>query len=105
MPSSPQSTLCTLGGGCGCGQESNRSRRNYQSRVSSLPATWDLLHSAAGEVAKMMNGESHGLYQNRDLLGHTRKTSHVSAPYPDFGFHSNQWLSQKQLQTYQVSAL
>lgn len=79
---SPQSTLCTVGSGCGCRQGSSRGGSNCQSQVSSPPETWDLLYAAAGEVARMrMSEESYGYHQlNRGLLGPPRKPSPISVP-------------------------
>ncbi|KAM0985662.1 hypothetical protein ACFX13_013123 [Malus domestica] len=67
---SPQSTLCAVGSGCGCGQGLSRGSPNAQSP----PATWDLLHAAAGEVAKMR------INQSRGLLGPPRKPSPIRTP-------------------------
>ncbi|GAY49800.1 hypothetical protein CUMW_121880 [Citrus unshiu] len=79
---SPQSTLCTVGRGCGCRQGSSRGSPGCQSQVSSPPETWDLLYAAAGEVARMrMNEESYGYHQhNGGLLCPPRKPSPISVP-------------------------
>ncbi|KAK8600147.1 hypothetical protein V6N12_050005 [Hibiscus sabdariffa] len=70
LSSSPQSTLCPLPSGCGCKQVSSRGSPNYQSRVSSPPATWDLLHAAAGEVERLrMKEEKYVGFSNRGLSG------------------------------------
>lgn len=79
---SPQSTLCTVGSGCGCRQGSSRGSPHCQSQVSSPPETWGLLYAAAGEVARIrMNEESYGYHQhNRGLLAPPRKPSPISVP-------------------------
>ncbi|KAK8685346.1 hypothetical protein V6N13_041349 [Hibiscus sabdariffa] len=70
LSSSPQSTLCPLPSGCGCKQVSSRESPNCQSRVSSPPATWDLLHAAAGEVERLrMKEEKYVGFSNRGLSG------------------------------------
>ncbi|PRQ43077.1 hypothetical protein RchiOBHm_Chr3g0464501 [Rosa chinensis] len=95
---SPQSTLCAAGNGCGCGgQGSSRGSPNAQSP----PATWDLLHAAAGEVAKMRIQEEALRFdqKSRGILGAPRELSPVTVP--DFGYylqHQQQSLSQKHLQ-------
>ncbi|KAM1201149.1 hypothetical protein FF1_017453 [Malus domestica] len=61
----PQSTLYAVGSGCG--QVSSRGSPNAQSPL----VTWDLLHAAAEEVAKMH------INQSRGLLGHPRKPSPI----------------------------
>lgn len=71
---SPQSTLCDMGSGSGCSQVSSRGSPKSNCKAQSPPATWDLLHAAAEEVARMRINESHGvLHQNRG-------TSQVSVP-------------------------
>ncbi|CAL2268224.1 unnamed protein product [Prunus armeniaca] len=101
---SPQSTLCPAGSGCGCGLGSSRGSPN----AHSPPATWDLLHAAAGEVAKMR------IDQSRGLLGPPRKPSPPvpAAPLssnpnnPDVGFYFHQpSLSHKHLQATQFQRL
>ncbi|KAM2954539.1 hypothetical protein FF1_032805 [Malus domestica] len=96
---SPQSTLCAVGSGCGCGQGSSRGSPNAQSP----PATWDLLHAAAGEVAKMR------INQSRGLLGPPRKPSPVSVPtnnHPDAAYYYHQQsLSHKHLRAAQFELL
>lgn len=102
---SPQSTLCAVGSGCGCGgQGSSRGSPNAQSP----PATWDLLHAAAGEVAKMRNKEEAIRFnqKSRGILGAPREPSLVTVP--DFGYylqHHQQSLSQKHLQATQFERL
>ncbi|KAM2566736.1 hypothetical protein TB1_009198 [Malus domestica] len=95
---SPQSTLYAVSSGCGCGQGSSRGSPNAQSP----PATWDLLHAAAGEVAKM------SMNQSRGLLDPPRKPSPVSVPInnPDaaYCFHQ-QSLSHKHLRAAQFKLL
>ncbi|BBH06209.1 hypothetical protein Prudu_017789 [Prunus dulcis] len=100
---SPQSTLCPAGSGCGCGLGSSRGSPN----AHSPPATWDLLHAAAGEVAKMHIDHSRG------FLGPPRKPSPPvpAAPLssnpnnPDVGFYFHQQsLSHKHLQATQAAA-
>ncbi|XP_039064405.1 uncharacterized protein LOC120209479 isoform X1 [Hibiscus syriacus] len=67
--SSPQSTLCPLKSGCGCMQGSSRGGSTFPSRISSSPATSDLLYAAAEEVARMrMTEEAYGGFNNRGLL-------------------------------------
>ncbi|KAL9426143.1 hypothetical protein AB3S75_033007 [Citrus x aurantiifolia] len=115
---SPQSTLCTVGRGCGCGQGSSRGSPGCQSQVSSPPETWDLLYAAAGEVARMrMNEESYGYHQhNGGLLGPPRKPSPISVPlknhHPNHfdaagGIYSrqHQLLSHQRLQATQFQQL
>ncbi|KAK9920528.1 hypothetical protein M0R45_029083 [Rubus argutus] len=102
---SPQSTLCAVGSGCGCGgQGSSRGSPNSQSP----PATWDLLHAAAGEVAKMRIKEEAIRFnqKSRGILGAPREPSPVTVP--DFGYylqHHQQSLSQKHLQATQFERL
>ncbi|KAE8697735.1 copper transporter 1-like [Hibiscus syriacus] len=70
LSSSPQSTLCALPSGCGCKEGSGRGSPNCQYRVSSPPATWDLLYAAAGEVERLrMNEETYGGFSNSGLFG------------------------------------
>ena len=108
MAGSPQSTLCAVGGGCGCKQGSSRGSPISPSQVSSPPATWDLLYAAAGEVAKIrMNDEEYGYQQSRGLLAPPRKPSPISIPVKnantDAGFYSNHSVSHQQFQATQVS--
>ncbi|XP_050382996.1 uncharacterized protein LOC126799775 [Argentina anserina] len=97
-PNSPQSTLCAAGSGCSCGGlGSSRGSPNVQSP----PATWDLLHAAAGEVAKMRIQEEAMRFnpKSRGILGAPREPS--PATVPDFGYflqHQQPSLSQKHLQ-------
>ncbi|KAH9672629.1 TIP41-like protein [Citrus sinensis] len=115
---SPQSTLCTVGRGCGCRQGSSRGSPGCQSQVSSPPETWDLLYAAAGEVARMrMNEESYGYHQhNGGLLCPPRKPSAISVPlknhHPNHfdsagGIYSrqHQLLSHQRLQATQFQQL
>lgn len=115
---SPQSTLCTVGRGCGCRQGSSRGSPGCQSQVSSPPETWDLLYAAAGEVARMrMNEESYGYHQhNGGLLCPPRKPSPISVPlknhHPNHfdsagGIYSrqHQLLSHQRLQATQFQQL
>ncbi|KAL5055579.1 hypothetical protein RYX36_036261 [Vicia faba] len=55
VPGSPQSTLCAFGSGCRCRKGSGSSHGGPKGvyEDSSLKATWDLLHAAAGEVERM----------------------------------------------------
>ncbi|KAL4297767.1 hypothetical protein GQ457_12G009050 [Hibiscus cannabinus] len=70
LSSSPQSTLCPLPSGCGCKHVSSRESPNCQSRVSSPPATWDLLHGDAGEVERLrMKEEKYVGFSNRGYSG------------------------------------
>lgn len=72
---SPQSTLCGMGSGSGCSQGSSRGSPKGNCKVSSPPATWDLLHAAAGEVARMRTNDcAHGVHH------HNRGTPQVSVP-------------------------
>lgn len=110
MAGSPQSTLCAVGGGCGCKQGSNRGSPISPSQVSSPPATWDLLYAAAGEVAKIrMNDEEYGYQQSRGLLAPPRKPSPISVPVKnantDAGFYSNHSVSHQQFQATQFQHL
>ncbi|XVE76462.1 hypothetical protein DITRI_Ditri12bG0175000 [Diplodiscus trichospermus] len=103
LSSSPESTLCAFKTGCGCKQRSSRGSTICQSRVSSPPETWVLLHAAAGEVARLrMNEESYGGFNNRGLLGPpARKPSpnhDVSGFYPPHQSLSNQRLQATQFQ-------
>lgn len=93
---SPQSTLCDMGSGSGCSQVSSRGSPKSNCKAQSPPATWDLLHAAAEEVARMRINESHGvLHQNRG-------TSQVSVPVKNLttgtGFY-------QQFQALQVTLL
>ncbi|CAN1770158.1 hypothetical protein LINPERHAP1_LOCUS11524 [Linum perenne] len=98
LSGSPQSTLCGASNRCGCKPVS-----------SQPPATWDLLHAAADEVAKMKFSACGG----RGLLGGgppapPREPSPVTVPSKnsdpcgDFGFYPHQSLSYHQLQASQV---
>lgn len=107
MSRSPQSTLCAVGGACGCKQGSSRGSP-IGPRVSSPPATWDLLHAAAGEVAKMrVNDEEYGHQHNRGLLVPRRKPAPVAVPLKNVhagaGFYSHSSISHQQFQAAQVS--
>ncbi|XP_022966595.1 uncharacterized protein LOC111466227 [Cucurbita maxima] len=78
---SPQSTLCTVGSGCGCKQSSSRGSPNAQSLGSHPQLTLDLLYAAAGEVSKMrMNEEAYNFVNNRGHSVPPRKPSPVSVP-------------------------
>ncbi|GMI71380.1 hypothetical protein like AT3G54000 [Hibiscus trionum] len=94
LSSSPQSTLCALPSGCGCKEGSSRGSPNCQSRVSSPPATWDLLYAAAGEVERLrMNEETYGGFSNRGLLGPPARNPSpnldASGLYPQQSFSHN----------------
>lgn len=94
LAGSPQSTLCDMGSGSGCSQGSSRGSPKSNCKVPSPPATWDLLHAAAGQVARMRMTENHGVvHQNRG-------TPQVSVPVKnsssDTGFY-------QQLQAMQVN--
>lgn len=95
LSGSPQSTLCGVGNdGCRCSQGSSRGSPNGVSKVSSPPpATWDLLHAAAGEVAKISLNQQHrqedepyynnnSFYHgfNKAIVGPPRKLSPVTVP-------------------------
>ncbi|KAK3226265.1 hypothetical protein Dsin_006127 [Dipteronia sinensis] len=119
LSGSPQSTLCSIGSGCGCKQGSSRGSPNCQSLVSSPPGTWDLLYAAAGEVARMrMCEDSYGghRYSRGGLLGGgppgpPRKQSPVSVPVKNHhqnfidhvGFFSQHHQSLTQQKLQQVS--
>ncbi|XP_057983023.1 uncharacterized protein LOC131167952 [Malania oleifera] len=110
LSGSPQSTLCDVWGGCGCREDSSRGSPNGPSRVSSPPATWELLHAAAGEVARMrMNEEGTGYYDGRGLLIPLRKTTLVSAPVKNpnsnGGLYYDQSLSQPNFHAVQIQQL
>ncbi|KAL5550201.1 hypothetical protein UlMin_000377 [Ulmus minor] len=117
LSGSPQSTLCALGGGCRCGQESSRESPNAHSRALAPPATWDLLHAAAGEVAKMsICQEDPGFYHNRGFFAPARKPSpvalHPRNTNPDAAFYHKQFqaaqfqqLRQQQLMKQQSAAM
>ncbi|CAN1275564.1 hypothetical protein LINPERPRIM_LOCUS15749 [Linum perenne] len=114
LSGSPQSTLCGASNRCGCKPVS-----------SQPPATWDLLHAAADEVAKMKfsacgggGGGYGGAFneQSRGLLGGgppapPREPSPVTVPSKnsdpcgDFGFYPHQSLSYHQLQASQFQQL
>ncbi|KAG2685919.1 hypothetical protein I3843_10G141700 [Carya illinoinensis] len=101
---SPQSTLCAVGSGCGCRKGLSHGSSNGSSQVSSPPATWDLLHSAAGEVPRMrMNEELYALNHGRGLMDPLRKPSPLPVPVKDnsnteVGFFPQHVLSHQQLQ-------
>ncbi|XVE96967.1 hypothetical protein REPUB_Repub02eG0269800 [Reevesia pubescens] len=99
---SPQSTLCALRSGCGCKQGLSGGSPNCQSRVSSLPGTWDLLYAAAGEVARMrMNEESsYGGFNNRGLLGPPARKPPSNLDVPGF-YAPHQSLAHQKLQATQ----
>ena len=63
-----------MGSGSGCSQVSSRGSPKGNCKTQSPPATWDLLHAAAEEVARMRINENHG------LLHHNRGASQVSVP-------------------------
>ncbi|XP_023545028.1 uncharacterized protein LOC111804453 [Cucurbita pepo subsp. pepo] len=78
---SPQSTLCSVGSGCGCKQGSSRGSPNGHFQASHPQLTLDLLHAAAGEVSKMrMNEESYGFTNTSRPLAPPRKPVSVSVP-------------------------
>ncbi|KAE8689752.1 hypothetical protein F3Y22_tig00110931pilonHSYRG00041 [Hibiscus syriacus] len=98
LSSSPQSTMCSLPSGCGCKQGSSRGSPNCQSRVSSPPATWDLLYAAAGKVKRLrMNEETYVGFSNRGLLGPsaTKPSTNLDAS----GFYPRQSLPHSKLRT------
>eukprot|EP00257_Ricinus_communis_P012521 XP_002535202.2 uncharacterized protein LOC8269627 [Ricinus communis] len=118
LSGSPQSTLCgVVGNGYRSSQGSSRGGSpNGCSKVSSQPATWDLLHAAAGEVAKIsMNQQEEGCYYgfNRGILGPPRKPSQVSVPlkssnHQDFNLYNGNLqhsLSYQKLQASQFQQL
>ncbi|XVF55165.1 hypothetical protein PTKIN_Ptkin06aG0014700 [Pterospermum kingtungense] len=106
LSSSPQSTLCALRSGCGCKQGSSRGSPNYESRVSSPPATWDLLYAAAGEVARMrMSEESYGGFNNRGLLGPAVRKPTPNLDASCFYPPTHQSLSHQKLQANQFQQL
>lgn len=63
-----------MGSGSGCSQGSSRGSPKSNCKVPSPPATWDLLHAAAGEVARMRINET-----NR-VVNQNRGISEVSVP-------------------------
>ncbi|CAK9179784.1 unnamed protein product [Ilex paraguariensis] len=72
---SPQSTLCSVLGGCGFKKDSWHGSSYCPSNVSSPPpmsqneAAWDLLYAAARKVARMRMAEKqNGYYQDMGLL-------------------------------------
>lgn len=114
MSSSPQSTLCAFGSGCGCGKGSSQGSPDGVCKLSSAKTTWDLLHAAAGEVERMrLKQEGYAFnHQNGNLIPQ-RKPSPViplpsktttSTPNPDMGgFYTQQHsLSHQRLQIAQV---
>ncbi|XAR68884.1 hypothetical protein NMG60_11000288 [Bertholletia excelsa] len=116
MGGSPQSTLCSVTGGCGCNKCSSRGSPNCPSQVSSPPAlkrkdaAWDLLCAAAGEVARMrMIDERSVYYQNRGGFCNLRSPSNSSVPLKNvnthLGFPSEQSPSYQQLQIAQFQRL
>uniref|UniRef100_A0A2P2JCR0 Uncharacterized protein MANES_09G099100 n=1 Tax=Rhizophora mucronata TaxID=61149 RepID=A0A2P2JCR0_RHIMU len=99
---SPQSTLCTVGSGCGCSQGSSRGSPNAPGRIASPPTAWHLLYAAAGEVAMMrMNEERLSLNNHtRELLATLRKHSSLPAPVNNPN-HDPALYSQQALPSYQ----
>jgi hypothetical protein len=101
LSGSPQSTLC------GCKQGFSQTRPSPPST-----ATWDLLHAAAGEVARMrMNEVMSGFSNNSGLFGPPSKQqpSPVSVPVKtqtlDCGFYPHQSLSHQKLQALRYQQL
>ncbi|KAL4283013.1 hypothetical protein GQ457_16G023280 [Hibiscus cannabinus] len=104
LSSSPQSTLCALPSGCGCKEGSSRGSPNCPSRVSSPPATWDLLYAAAGEVERLrLNQEAYVGFNNRGLLGPSfrKPTPNLDAS----GFYPQQSLSHQKLRATHIQHL
>ncbi|KAE8654284.1 copper transporter 1-like [Hibiscus syriacus] len=98
LSSSPQSTLCALPSGCGCKEGSSRGSPNCQSRVSSPPATWDLLYAAAGEIERLrMNEETYGGFSNGGLFGPPARKHCLNLDAS--GFYPQQSLSHYKLRT------
>ncbi|KAG4922010.1 hypothetical protein AAZX31_18G173100 [Glycine max] len=117
VSSSPQSTLCAFGSGCGCGKGSSQGSPDGVCKLSSAKTTWDLLHAAAGEVERMrLKQEGYAFnHQNGNLIPQ-RKPSPViplpsktttSTPNPDMGgFYTQQHsLSHQRLQIAQFQML
>lgn len=96
LSGSPQSTLCDLGSGSGCSQVSSRGSPKSNCKVPSPPATCDLLHAAAGEVARMRMNESRG------VISQNRGTSQVSVPVKNSSTGTGFY---QQLQAMQVNIL
>ncbi|KAG6596379.1 uncharacterized protein LOC111447045 [Cucurbita moschata] len=101
LAGSPQSTLCDMGSGSGCSQGSSRGSPKGNCKVPSPPATWDLLHAAAGQVARMRMTENHGVvHQNR---GASQVSVPVKNSSSDTGFYQQlqamqfQHLQQKEI--------
>jgi hypothetical protein len=126
LSGSPQSTLCGVGDGCRGSQGSSRGSPNGFTKVStSPPATWDLLHAAAGEVAKISMNQQHRQEEeayncntyyhgfNKGVVGPPRKLSPVSVPLknpnPNFGLQNTTQpqhpLSYQKLQVSQFQQL
>lgn len=74
LSESPQSTLCDMESGSGGSQVSSCGSPERNCKVQSPPATWDLLHAVAEEVARMRMNESHV------VLPQNGATSQVSVP-------------------------
>lgn len=74
LSESPQSTLCDMESGSGGSQVSSCGSPERNCKVQSPPATWDLLHAVAEEVASMRMNESHV------VLPQNGATSQVSVP-------------------------
>ncbi|XP_022934046.1 uncharacterized protein LOC111441333 [Cucurbita moschata] len=96
LSGSPQSTLCDMGSGSGCSQVSSRGSPKSNCKVPSPPATCDLLHAAAGEVARMRMNESRG------VISQNRGTSQVSVPVKNSSTGTGFY---QQLQAMQVTHL
>lgn len=95
LSGSPQSTLCTVGNGCGCRQWASHGGQKCQSRVPTAPNSWDLLFEAAEEVARMRANEE-SMNHGRGLL----------APSPGFGgFYSSESLSHQKLLAAHIQQL
>ncbi|XP_027351767.1 uncharacterized protein LOC113862773 [Abrus precatorius] len=109
---SPQSTLCSIGSGCGCGKGSSQGSPNGVCNFSSARATWDLLHAAAGEVERMRLSQEGYVFNhhnhNGGLFVPQRKPSPVT-PLPskssDVGLFTQHSLSHHQLQIAQFQML
>ncbi|XP_039063881.1 uncharacterized protein LOC120208765 [Hibiscus syriacus] len=103
--SSPQSTLCTLRNGCGCEQGSIRGSFNCQSRFSSTPGTWNLLHATAGEIQRMrLHKESYGGFNNRGLLGSPARKPCQNIDFSGF-YYPHQAHSHHKLQAAKLQQL
>ncbi|XP_065853580.1 uncharacterized protein [Euphorbia lathyris] len=102
---SPQSTLCGVGSGCMCSKLSSNGSPNECSKVSSPPATWDLLHAAAGEVARIRMDEEGCILNrhSRGILGLPQKPSpvYMKNSNPDLGFFQQQSIAYQKLQASQ----